>query len=191
VAKVFNELDDKLAAFIHEQHLFFVASAPDAPDGHVNLSPKGQPGLAILDPRRVAYLDLVGSGIETAAHLGQNGRVVLMFCAFEGPPRIVRLHGKGQVVEPADARWDELAGHFPAHDGARAIVLVDLLRISDSCGYGVPLFEYAGERDQLSRWVESKGAAGLARYQDENNRHSIDGLPGLRSLPTAPDSAEH
>ncbi|MCH2169466.1 pyridoxamine 5'-phosphate oxidase family protein [Myxococcota bacterium] len=190
MAKVFDELDDPLIAFIHRQHLFFVASAPDAHDGLINLSPKGRPGLAILSPRRVAYLDLVGSGIETTAHLGENGRIVVMFCAFEGPPRIVRLHGRGEAIEPADERWDGLAQHFPQHDGARAIICIDLLRISDSCGYGVPRFDYLGERDQLDRWVEKKGPDGLIRYQEENNRHSIDGLPGLRRLSEASDSSE-
>lgn len=181
MGKLFSEIDARNAEFIRAQHLFFVASAPSGRDGHVNLSPKGLASFAILDRTTVAYLDLVGSGIETVAHLRDNGRIVIMFCAFEGAPRILRLHGRAEAVEPGDVDWDELIARFPATDGARCVVRARLDRISDSCGYGVPLYEYAGERDQLPEWIERKGAAGVERYKAENNSESIDGLPGLRN----------
>ena len=180
MGKLYAEIDDRLRAFIARQHLFFVASAPTGPDGHVNCSPKGLDTFRILTPTRVAYLDFVGSGVETIAHLRQNGRVVLMFCAFEGPPNIVRLHGRGAAVEPRDPEFAALRAHFPEAAGVRAVVRVDLQRISDSCGYGVPLMSYQGERPQLREWAGRKGEAGLADYQREKNAASLDGLPGLR-----------
>ncbi len=175
-------IDERNAAFIRAQRIFFVATAPRGGEGHVNLSPKGLDSFAILGPRTVAYLDFVGSGIETAAHLRENGRIVFMFCAFEGPPRILRLHGRGDVVEPGDAEWDSLALRFPRQEGVRAIVRAHLTRIADSCGYGVPLYRYEGERSQLAEWASRKGPDGLVRYQAEHNRKSLDGLPGLRRL---------
>lgn len=180
MGKVYPEIDERIASFIRNQHVFFVATSPRADDGLVNLSPKGLEGLAILGPNSVAYLDLVGSGIETVAHLRENGRIVLMFCAFEGPPNIVRLHGRGEAVEPGDDAWEALAANFPSYLSARSIIRVDVKRISDSCGYGVPLYEYTGERRQLHDWAERKGAAGIAQYEKDNNRSSLDGLPGLR-----------
>jgi hypothetical protein len=133
----------------------------------------------ILGPREVAYVDLTGSGIETVAHLRENGRIVLMFCAFAGPPKIVRLHGRGEVIAPETADFQQLWTRFPDHLGIRAIIRVRLTRISDSCGYGVPHYDYAGERDTLVRWSESKGVDGLAKYQRQKNSKSLDGLPGL------------
>jgi len=180
VGKVFPELDERNAEFIRSQRIFFVATAPRADDGLVNLSPKGLESFAILDPLTVAYVDLVGSGIETVAHLRENGRVAILFCAFEGPPRLLRLHGRGDAVEPGDPEWEDLARHFPSYGSARAIVRVRLQRISDSCGYGVPLYQYQGERPQLLDWAERKGPEGVAAYKAENNRLSLDGLPGLR-----------
>ncbi|MBX9758540.1 MAG: pyridoxamine 5'-phosphate oxidase family protein [Beijerinckiaceae bacterium] len=177
-----DAIGDELARFIARQHLFFVATAPDERDAHINLSPKGIDCFRVLDPARVAYLDLTGSGIETVAHLRQNGRIVIMFCAFEGAPKIVRLYGRGRVVEPGDAEWDGLRGRFPAHEGARAVIVVEVGRVASSCGYGVPLYEYQGERTQLIAYAENKGPAGIKTYQAKNNRRSIDGLPGLRSL---------
>lgn len=180
--KVFEGVDEKLAEWIRAQHLFFAASAPLARDGHVNLSPKGLAGtFAILGPREVAYLDFVGSGAETIAHARENGRITLMWCAFEGPPRIVRLQGTATAVEPGDAEFAALAAKFPPRDGVRAVIRVALSRISDSCGYAVPLLAYAGERDQLGKWVERKGADGVRKYQLENNLRSLDGLPALRA----------
>jgi len=180
MGSVYSELDERNAAFVRRQHVFFVATAPLAEDGRVNLSPKGLDTLAILDPHSVAYLDLVGSGIETVAHLRENGRIVLMFCAFEGSPRILRLHGHGEVIEPGDAEWESLRAAFPEHTNARSIIRVRVERIADSCGYGVPLYHYEGERDQLAQWAGRRGREGLEAYKAEHNRESLDGLPGLR-----------
>jgi len=179
MGRLFDGIDEKLAAWIRAQHLFFVASAPSS-GGHVNLSPKGLDSFAILGPRRVAYLDVVGSGAETIAHLRDNGRITLMFCAFEGPPRIVRLYGRGEAVEPGDPEFAELAARFPAYPSTRAILRAELSRIADSCGYGVPLYQYRGERSQLTEWADRKGPEGLRTYRLENNRTSLDGLPALR-----------
>lgn len=180
MGKVFAEIDERNAAFIRAQRVFFVATAPLAAEGLVNLSPKGLESFAILGPLEVAYLDLVGSGIETVAHLRENRRIVFLFCAFEGPPRILRLHGRGEVIEPGDEAWDALAARFPARPNARSVVRVDVTRIADSCGYGVPLYRFEKEREQLLDWAERKGPEEIARYQAEHNRASLDGLPGLR-----------
>jgi hypothetical protein len=181
MGKVQLELDEKLCEFVRQQQVFFVATAPTSPDGHLNLSPKGLDTLRILSPTSVAYLDLVGSGIETVAHLQENGRVVIMFCAFSGPPRIVRLHGRGQVVRPDDARFAELYGQFPNYAATRSIILVNLTRVSTSCGYGVPRYDFVGERSQLSDWAAQKGEDGVQAYIARENRQSIDGLPGIRA----------
>ncbi|MBW2268034.1 MAG: pyridoxamine 5'-phosphate oxidase family protein [Deltaproteobacteria bacterium] len=180
MGKLFSEIDERNAEFIRAQHVFFVATAPSGGDGHVNLSPKGLDSFEILDGTTVAYLDLVGSGIETAAHLRDDGRIVIMFCTFEGPPRILRLHGRAEAVEPGDPDWEELLARFPVHGAPRCVVRAHLDRISDSCGFGVPLYRYEGERDQLPKWAERKGQDGIERYKAENNASSIDGLPGLR-----------
>jgi hypothetical protein len=181
MAKVFDGIDEKLAGWIRAQHLFFVATAPRADEGHVNLSPKGLDSFAILGPRSVAYLDLVGSGAETIAHLRENGRITLMFCAFEGPPRIVRLHGRGTVLEPGDADFPALAAQLPEYASTRSLIRVAVDRIADSCGYGVPLYEYKEERTQLRAWADRKGPDGVRRYQLDNNQTSLDGLPALRA----------
>jgi len=182
MGKVFDGIDARNADFIRAQHVFFVASAPLAGDGHINLSPKGLDGLAILDEHTVAYLDLMGSGIETVAHMRENGRIVLMFCAFDGPPRILRLHGTGEVVEPADTGWVDLAARFEQGGDrlARSIIRVRVDRVSDSCGYGVPRYAYEGERGQLFDWGDRKDDAALAGYRRDFNAKSLDGLPGLR-----------
>lgn len=181
MGKVYDGIDERNAAFINDQRVFFVATAPDAADGHINLSPKGLDSFRILDAHTVAYVDLTGSGIETIAHLRENGRIVIMFCAFAGPPRILRLYGRGEAIEPGDAAFAALAASFPHHLSTRAIIRVALDRVSDSCGHGVPLYRFEGERTQLPAWAEHKGTAGLLAYQEEMNRTSIDGLPGLRS----------
>jgi hypothetical protein len=157
----------------------FVGAAPLARDGLLNCSPKGMDSFRILGPREVAYLDLTGSGAETIAHLGENGRIVFMFCAFTGPPKIVRLHGTGSVVPAGTAAFDALRKLFPDHPGARAIVRASLTRIGDSCGFGVPRYDYVAERDTLARWADAKGMDGLTRYRREHNLRSLDGLPGL------------
>ena len=179
MAKTFDGIDDRLAAWIAAQPLFFVATAPLAADGHVNLSPKGLAGtFAVCGPRSVAWLDLTGSGVETIAHLRENGRIVVMFCAFSGPPRIVRLHGRGSVVVGGDPSFDDLVRRFPPLPGVRSVVTVDVDRISDSCGFGVPRMTLDGDRDDLVRWAVRKGDDGLADYQRTRNAASIDGLPG-------------
>jgi len=185
MGKVHERIDEKIRAFIDRQHMFFVATAPSGPDGHVNLSPKGIGGsFVVLDDHTVAYVDLTASGAETIAHLRDNGRITLMFCAFEGPPNIVRLHGRGRFVTLYDDGFDELVAMFPETRGARAVVLVDVDRVSDSCGYGVPFMEYVGERDLLPPHMERKGVEGRADYRRLKNRRSIDGLPAFDMDPT-------
>ncbi len=181
MGKVHGGLDDRLVEFIGRQHLFFVGTAPTATDGHLNLSPKGLDTFRILGPDAVAYLDLTGSGIETVAHLRENGRITIMFCAFEGRPNILRLHGRGRVVEPGDADWPDLIVRFPDYPGVRSVIVVQLERVADSCGFGVPLYDYKGERSQLLAYAESKGPGGMADYRARKNRASIDGLAGLRT----------
>lgn len=181
MGKIHERLDDKLIEFIVRQHMFFVGTAPDSPDGHLNVSPKGLDTFRILGPNSVAYLDLTGSGIETVAHLHQNGRITILFCAFEGRPLIVRVYGRGRVVEPDDDAWDDLIAEFPEYPGVRSIIVVDLDRIADSCGFAVPLYEHKGERSQLIAYAEKKGPEGMERYKAQKNRASIDGIAGLRS----------
>ncbi|MGE5028190.1 MAG: pyridoxamine 5'-phosphate oxidase family protein [Betaproteobacteria bacterium] len=175
MARFYPALDDNLKAFITRQHVFFVATA--ARDGRINLSPKGLDSLRMLDDRRIAYLDLTGSGNETAAHLRADGRMTLMFCAFEGDHLILRLYGRGRVVRPNDPEWGILAPQFPALPGARQIILLEIESLQTSCGAGVPLYAYTGEREALLRWVEKKGEQGVRDYQHEKNQVSIDGLP--------------
>jgi hypothetical protein len=177
MAKLYDTISAELAAFIEAQPLFFVASAPLDRDGHVNLSPKGLDCFSILAPLRVAYLDLTGSGNETSAHLAENGRITFMFCAFAGPPKILRLYGQGRVVLPHSGEWAELAARFPNYPGVRQIVVADVSRVQTSCGFGVPLMDYVGQRDTAIRWAEAKGVDGLAAYQREKNVCSMDGLP--------------
>ena len=181
MGKVYDEIDRGLQEFIGRQHVFFVGTAPTSPEGHLNVSPKGLDTFRILGPRSVAYLDLTGSGIETVAHLRENGRITIMFCAFEGRPLILRLHGRGRVVEPSDVEWEGLIAQFPEYPGVRSVIVMDVERIADSCGYAVPRYEYQGERSQLLAWSDRKGPEGLEGYKEQKNRASIDGLAGLRS----------
>lgn len=188
MGKTYDAVDGRLAAWIQRQPVFFVATAPLAPDGHVNVSPKGGIGsLVVLDPCTLAYLDLPGSGVETVAHLRENGRITLMWCAFDGPPQIVRVHGHGEVHERGSAGFTALASRFPRGDdpGARSVIVVHAERISDSCGFAVPLMDLAGERDLLDRFHAKRGPGGMDAYRRERNAVSIDGLPGL-SQPAAP-----
>jgi pyridoxamine 5'-phosphate oxidase-like protein len=178
---VYDEITAELAGWIKQQHVFFVATAPSSATGLVNCSPKGMDTFRILGPRDVAYLDLTGSGIETIAHLRDNRRIVFMFCAFNGPPKVVRLHGFGRVIEPGSPQYDEVAAQFPAYPGARAIVRAELIRIGDSCGYSLPRFEYVDDRDTLVRWAQAKGGPGLDQYRRQKNRHSLECLPGLEN----------
>ena len=172
-------IDDAARRFMEEQKIFFVASAPLDAGGHVNLSPKGLDTFRVLSPTTVAYLDFNGSGVETIAHLKENGRIVLMFCAFQGPPNIMRLYGRGRVVEHEASEFAGLAGNFPGYSDPRSVIVVEVERVSDSCGYGVPRFKYEGERDQLVKWARKQGPDGLRDYRERKNKRSIDGLPGV------------
>jgi predicted pyridoxine 5'-phosphate oxidase superfamily flavin-nucleotide-binding protein len=180
MGKVRDRIDGRLREFIEAQQIYFVATAPSGAGGHVNVSPKGHADtFAVLDPRRVGYLDLTGSGAETLAHLRENGRVTIMFCAFDGPPDVVRLHGRGRIVLPDDAEFADLLTHFKPRRGARSIVVVDVERVSTSCGFAVPLFDYRGDRDLLDKWTDRKSDADLDEYHRTRNAESIDGLPAL------------
>jgi hypothetical protein len=200
MAAVYSQLDERLIKFILDQPMFFVATAPclasSGAGGHVNVSPKGyKDTFAVLDPVTVAYLDLTGSGSETIAHLRQNGRITIMFCSFDRSPKILRIYGRGEVIVPEDPRWPTFAPHFPSLGDAsssvpaledafergtqRAIIVITADRISDSCGYAVPVMELVEERDLLARWAERKSADELAAYRIKHNTASIDGLPAL------------
>ncbi len=180
MGKAYEQIDPTLEEFIRAQQMFFVATGPLSAGGHLNLSPKGLDTLRVLGPHTLAYLDYVGSGAETIAHLRENGRIVVMLCAFQGPPRIVRLYGRGEVLEPQDRDFNQLRSFFPAEPTGRTIIRIAIERIADSCGFGVPLYSFEGNRSQLPGWASRKGAQGLLEYQKKNNRRSIDGLPALR-----------
>jgi hypothetical protein len=173
-----ERLDAKLTRWIGRQPMFFVATAPSE-GGRVNLSPKGHDTLRVLDDRTVAYLDLTGSGVETIAHVRENGRITIMLCAFEGPPLIVRLSGRGEVVAVDEPGFEAARDGFPDLVGARAVITVHLDRVQTSCGFSVPHMELVGERDQLLQWADRKGDDGLARYWADKNTASVDGIPGL------------
>lgn len=182
MGKTYETIDGRIREFVLAQKVFFVATAPSGRDGHVNLSPKGSTGcLAVLDEHRVAYLDYTGSGAETIAHLRDNGRIVLMFCAFDGAPTIVRFHGRGEAVLPGDPRFGDLLAAFGGEPapGLRSVVVVDVARVSDSCGFSVPLMEYVADRDLLARWAERRSPEQLDEYRATRNARSIDGLPAL------------
>jgi hypothetical protein len=186
MGKIYDKLDERLRKFISQQPVYFVATAP-RDGGHVNVSPKGYPDtFAVLDDTTVAYLDLDGSGVETIAHLRENGRITVMFCAFGGPPKILRLYGTGRPVVPSDERWEELRTRFGPHPGVRSIILIEVERIADSCGYGVPFLEFQSDRDLLDRWSERKDVQARRDYRAKNNRESIDGIPGLAAGETDP-----
>jgi len=179
VAERFGSLSDELAQWWREQPLFFVATAPAGADGHVNLSPKGYDTLRVLGPQRVAYLDLTGSGVETIAHLRENGRITLMACAFSGNPRISRIYGRGTVHPLGSDTFAALAREFPALPGRRAVIEVEVERVTTSCGYAVPLMDLVDDRDRLIEWAENKGDDGLREYWTSKNATSVDGLPGI------------
>lgn len=188
MAQVSSEIDGKLRAWIDRQHVFFVGTAPSGSDGSINVSPKGMAGtFAVLGPRQVGYLDYTGSGAETIAHLRNNGRIVVMFCAFEGPPKIVRLHGYGRVVPASDPEFADLRVHFGKERilGQRSIVVVELNRISDSCGFAVPLMEFPSDRDVLDRVQQRNDDEYFCEYRRTKNAASIDGLPALDPEPVS------
>jgi hypothetical protein len=196
MANLYDGIDERLRGWIQRQALFFVGTAPLDEDGHVNVSPKGPIGsLRVLDEHTVAYLDVIGSGAETIAHLRENGRIVVMFCAFDGPPRILRLHGRGEALVPGDPRFAELLERCGFEEPAipesrRSIVLVDVTRVADSCGYGVPLMRFEGLRPHApksaAKRLRTGGEESLAAYQREKNAHSLDGLPALDPGVTEP-----
>jgi hypothetical protein len=182
MGRIYDCIDERLARFIEAQPVFFVATAPLGAGGSVNCSPKGnRRELAVVAPDRVAYLEQTGSGVETVSHLEENGRIVVMLCAFDGAPRIVRLHGRGRVHRPGSDRFDSLAGVFPGarEPGVRSIIEVEVQRVADSCGYGVPLMDFRAHRPTMDEWATRKGPEGIATYQERHNRQSIDGLPGV------------
>jgi hypothetical protein len=179
MGQLYDAIDQRWRDWIAAQHLFFVSTAPSE-GGHVNNSPKGVDSFRVLGDREVAYLDLIGSGAETIAHIRENGRVTVMFCAFQGPPMILRLYGRGEVCEPGQPDWDALVAQFPDFPNARSVIRIHVDRIQDSCGYGIPLMDYREERTQMEAWAAKKGADGLREYQLENNLESVDGLPALR-----------
>lgn len=180
MGQVFDRLNDRLRDFIAEQHIYFVATAPSGTEGHVNVSPKGHTDtFAILSDTQVAYLDLTGSGAETAAHLRDNGRITLMFCAFDGPPNVLRLYGRGRLVIPTEPEFSELAARFAPRPGARSVVVIDIDRVSTTCGFAVPLYEYVDDRDVLEKSNARKTAEDLETYHRTRNAVSIDGLPAL------------
>jgi pyridoxamine 5'-phosphate oxidase-like protein len=195
VAKLFDQIDEGLRAFIEAQSMFFVGTAPNGPGGHVNVSPKGGRGLfRVTGPHGFAYVDLMGSGIETVAHLRENGRIAVMFCAFEGPPKIVRLHGRGRVVQQGDEEFGPLFEGFDVSDeqrpAVRSVIAVEVARVSDSCGFVVPRMSYEGDRDQLYRYADNRirklGADAVRDYVAAKNAVSIDGLPGLDPIVSPP-----
>ncbi|MEM9163732.1 MAG: pyridoxamine 5'-phosphate oxidase family protein [Cyanobacteria bacterium P01_F01_bin.4] len=176
MAKVYEQITPELRTFIQQQPLFFVATAPLMATGHINLSPKGLDAFQILSPTQVAYLDLTGSGNETSAHLQENGRITFMFCAFVGRPMILRLYGQGHTVLPGQPDWTVLSEKFLNLPGVRQIIVANIKRVQTSCGMGVPLLDYQGQRQALLDWAEHKGAADLAQYQQDKGSQSIDGL---------------
>mgnify|MGYP003635337473 FL=1 len=180
MGKTYERIDESLQAWMARQRMFFVATAPLAQSGRVNVSPKGHDALQILDERTLAYLDYGGRGVETIAHVRENGRIVIMMCAFDGPPKIYRFHGSGEVITPLDKGFDELAGSFDIDGvGIRAIIRIHVSRISDSCGFGVPHYDFVGQRPSSQNWIAKKGTAAIREYQVEKNLRSIDGMSAI------------
>jgi hypothetical protein len=177
MAKYFDALTDQQMQWIPQQHIFFVATAPLSAEGHVNLSPKGHDSLRLFDANTAAYLDMTGSGNETSAHIMENSRLTFMWCAFDGPPDIVRAYGEGEVVLPGTARWEELIPHFEMLPGARQIIVNHITKVQSSCGYAVPFFDYKEDRESLKKYALHKGEDGMIAYRREKNMQSIDGLP--------------
>jgi hypothetical protein len=177
MAKWYDSINEELQQFIEAQRLFFVATAPLAATGLINLSPKGLDSFKVLSTNRVAYLDLTGSGNETSAHLQENGRITFMFCALADSPLILRLYGRGRVVLPNTQEWEDWRSHFTLLPGTRQIVTADIDRVQTSCGFGVPLYDYRSDRDQLTQWATKKGEAAIREYQRQKNCRSVDGLP--------------
>lgn len=181
MGKIYDKIDDSMLEWISEQKMFFVSTAPLSQDGLINCSPKGMDTFRVLGDRKVGYLDMTGSGVETIAHLKENGRIVIMFCSFEGAPKIIRFHGKGAVFEKGSSEYGERIDAFEEYPGTRSIIEIEIDRISDSCGFTVPLYEFKEDRGALLKWAEQKGPEGVLEYQQDKNLKSLDGLPGLKS----------
>ena len=180
MGKVYEQINAQLADWIQQQQMFFVATAPLSESGCINCSPKGGDSFRIINESEVMYQDLTGSGVETIAHLRENGRIVIMFCAFEGPPQIVRLHGTGTVITEQHHHYQQWLQQFPPNIGTRSIIHIAVSRISDSCGYAVPLYDFKDHRDTLDKWSSNQGEAKLREYRQVRNAQSIDGLPGFK-----------
>ncbi len=176
MGKLLDEITPEIARFIGEQPIFFVGSAPLSDDGHVNVSPKGLDTFRVLGPRKVAYLDLTGSGNETAAHVAENGRLTVMFCAFSGRPQILRLYCRGSVVTRDSAEWEAMAAEFPSRSGVRQIVVGEVEFLQTSCGYAVPQMALVGERDTLQKWYDAKSEEQMVDYRRTRNGTSLDGM---------------
>jgi hypothetical protein len=172
-----NSMTDAHIEFITKQKMFFTATAPLNAKGHINLSPKGLDSFRVLSPAKVAYMDIIGSGNETSAHILENERITFMFCAFDGPPNILRLYGKGYAVLPEDNEWNELAKLFQLPLSVRQFIVANIYKVQTSCGFSVPYYEYVGERDHANKWAEAKGKEGLEHYIKDKNLASLDGLP--------------
>jgi Pyridoxamine 5'-phosphate oxidase len=175
MAKFYTDLSQPLVDFIQAQSLFFVATSPKA--GRINLSPKGINTFRCLAADQVAYLDLTGSGNETSAHLEENGRITIMFCSFSEEPLILRLYGQGQVIRPSAPEWNYAVSQFDPLPGTRQIIVLRIEQVQTSCGFGVPLLDYQGDRQTLLDWAKGKGEEGIRQYQQQKNQYSIDGLP--------------
>lgn len=183
MGKFSEEISPEHQFFIGRQHIFFVATAPLSREGHVNLSPKGLNCFKVISPNRVAYMDLISSGNETSAHTMENGRITFMFCSFEKVPNILRLYGRGYTVLRGQEEWEYLSGLFTIYPSTRQIIVADITKVQTSCGFGVPMYNYEGERDIHFEWAEKKGAEGLQEYIKEKNLVSLDGLPTALSNP--------
>lgn len=183
----FQEIDARIKSWIERQHLFFVSTAPLSGDGLINCSPKGLDGLRVTGPRQLVYADVGGSGIESLAHVKENGRIVIMLCSFEGPPKIYRFYGTGRAVESHDAEFSELRELFPNLPTIRDFIVIDVTCIRDACGFGVPVYAYQSERDALQKWSDAKTPDELIKYRQEKNAQSLDGLQGLE-IPDPPKS---
>jgi hypothetical protein len=175
MATMFDALTEDLKAFIIQQHIFFVATAPEI--GRINLSPKGMDSFKVLGDKRVAYLSVTGSGNETAAHLSQNGRLTIMFCSFDKRPLILRLYGHGRAIHRRDAEWEEMIDLFEPIPGVRQIINMDVAYAQTSCGFAVPFYDYQGERDALKKWAINRGDDGIEAFWEDHNQQTIDGLP--------------
>lgn len=175
----YGSISPRIADFMKSQKIFFVATSPLSENGHVNVSPKGYDTFQIIDEKTVAYLDLSGSGVETIAHIRENNRITVLFCAFEGSPKIIRLYGKGTVITKNSPFFDEHIDRFPKYSGARAVILIDVIKVSGSCGFSIPIYKFISERDQLIKWSEKRGEDWIKDYQKTNNTVSIDSIPAL------------